>query len=103
MTNSFNKRPRSPSPGYFGSLSASYHHQDRVIDSSSSDHHSIKRLEALEAELSKDESLGLRVESRSDEVEGGRLIRLEEDYHNSDSHSLDCVWVDSHHQTNPLN
>ncbi|KAI9622141.1 hypothetical protein KEM48_007455 [Puccinia striiformis f. sp. tritici PST-130] len=69
------KRARSPSP-YFPSLPSK---DDR--DQEDQDRPSIRNLQALEAELCQRDRLGVQCESRCDEIEGGRLIKLNTDYH----------------------
>jgi len=84
------KRPRSPSP----SLTPNHHHA--VLDQETG-HPSIRNLQAWEAELCQLDRLGLQAESRSDQLEGGRLIRLNTlipTHQEPDDSDLNSVWVD---------
>ncbi|KNZ52070.1 uncharacterized protein VP01_3702g1 [Puccinia sorghi] len=89
-TNMSLKRPRTSSP----SLTPNHHHA--VLDQENS-HTSIRNLQAWEAELCELDRLGLQAESRSDQLEGGRLIRLNTlitTHQQPDASDMNSVWVD---------
>ncbi|WAQ84507.1 hypothetical protein PtA15_5A77 [Puccinia triticina] len=83
------KRPRSPS-SYFSSLDHTTpqdqaHPEGRPL---------IRNLRALEAELCELDRLGLQSESPAEQLEGGRLIRLNTLHNQEQEHLQNSVWVD---------
>ncbi|KAA1133094.1 hypothetical protein PGTUg99_013272 [Puccinia graminis f. sp. tritici] len=92
------KRQRpSPSPPHHNSnnnnnsLHQHYHHQENPSDQNQ-ERALIRNLRALEAELCDLNRLALQSETRCDQLQGGRLIRLNS---NIISNQLDnSVWVD---------
>ncbi|KAH9810558.1 hypothetical protein DFH28DRAFT_902770 [Melampsora americana] len=90
---SHQKRRRSKSPtSTFASLPNLYSN-DRD-PSETADTLSGLHIEAFEAELCDNEWLGKQAEGRSDEIEGGRLIRIGGNVTSSSSDQGEGVWVD---------
>ncbi|EGG10975.1 uncharacterized protein MELLADRAFT_102807 [Melampsora larici-populina 98AG31] len=91
---SHQKRRRSQSPSSTFASLPNFHSNDKDI-SETTDTLSGLHIEAFEAELCDDEWLGQQAESRCDEIEGGRLIRLGGNVLNSSSSDQgEGVWVD---------